>query len=499
MKRKSTNKFKEKINEIEFQPSQADWKSFSSALDKSMPFDSGITGSLGKTSASAATGALGSTIGSITWGSIFSKLFLALAVGAGIYSLSTTINSKKENSSNISINKNTVQTNNSQQTKNEILNLKSLKNNEPTTERFTTQQTENILKEETKKTTIYKDLTSNSSTQLGNQISKISSKKKHKKINLVKGSTEKSNLNTNKYSNQNNNTKLNSITKNDNSHASSNDLIERLKKGDNKRIHTPLNTKKSQEIIDSNKGMSVSNSEQIGLSLLPSIQFNRKDEGIENLLNEYISGILLSPEANLDLVFNFENIRLQAMFLGTDDYQGLGVTIMQPIRGNKFCSFFLGIGLSFVDYSNSTSLYDQTIFSLPNQTPGAKIYVQTETSVSIIGEAKKFLWKDRLSIYLTLKPELVVARSGNAALKNEVTSNINHYQLQIADQGYTKELMLSAGLGIDFRFSQKFEARIGYENGFIETIDASKTINNKVIKRGHVNIGLNYNFMQKIK
>ena len=490
MKRDFTNKFKDKINEIEYEPTQADWKSFSSALDKSMPFDSGLSGSLNGSVSAAGTAAT-----SFSWFGLISKLFLVAIVGAGVvYSLSSNDRASSNASDNLIANtvinqKNSleeIKITNADQVTNDIEN-KSTQQKNISEIKVNNNFVKGSIQDEKNLTTINN---TNISKSPANKFYNGNSKTEILDFGKIsKDKLEDSILN-------------NDITPNKSSNSTFEpyDLSIPLKdKIDAAQSNEQKNKNNTTDLFNSNDvGAGILNNNE-SLNFLPSIQFTMEDDGIENLLNEYSSSLLLSPEANLDLVFDFENIRIQAMYLGSKDYSGFEATIMEPLKGKKFCDFFVGIGLGYYDFNNYYPFNHNAVYGRYHETIEPKIFVSNEFSISLIAEAKKAIWKDKVSAYLTLKPELVVARTGRIVQFDEVNFVTYHNPLQLIDAGITKELMFSAGFGFDYSFNEKFEARIGYNYGFVETIKDSQTFDNTAINRGHINIGLNYSFLQKIK
>jgi len=475
MKRKSTNKFKDKINEIEYQPSQADWKSFSSALDKAVPFDAaGLT-----TGAKAASGA---ATAAATWSSIFIKVFFAAVLGVGIFVVinenfySTEINSQVEQSNN------------------QVLEQSN------STMEYSEEQSVQEHREVKKQNNRFdKQINSSTSIEENNRISEQPSVlRQHSNVNLIIKNEvvakEKIQTSTSKQA-----SRVVPNSKDDNFNFTNSSAIKTEKRDDSNVLHAESSLEEQNKNILRKEIETKKTYADIGINFLPYLPFDTTDKGIENLLNEYSSSLLMNEEATMDLVFSFENIRLQALFLKAPDYNGITFTIMEPIRGNDFCDFFVGIGITAISYNYIYPWQGHARHGEFNTTIEPKLLVNEEYSVSIIAETNKYLWKDKLSGYINLKPELVVRRNGTYFQYNELTKTTHFLAYEMADQGRTKEILLSAGMGIDFNINHKIDARFGYEYGFIETIEPSKTFNNKEVRRGHFNIGLNYNFRQKIK
>ena len=491
MKRKFTNKFKEKINEIEYQPTQADWKSFSSALDKSVPFDVGMTSGVEVASGGATATA------AATWTSMFTKFFFVSVIGIGVFAgvaLNSASNENKQTSeySNMltieqsNIQKEDLQERNESKQKNKRTEeLKNKRANELKNKRAIDQTSNRSNELKNKRSTDLNQKFKFGAPFNSNQIQKAKVPEKKIVINTQKQNASESTIiqkgnsnNTNNNFIEKNNTDLKKQTKTSQAASS-------LEEQNKNMLHKEIETKTANS--------------NIGLNFLPALPIGRKDEGIENLLNEYSSSLLLSEEATMDLVFSFENIRIQALYLGSADYNGLSLTVMEPLKGNDLCDFIVGIGLTAIDYTHNYPWLRHVKYGDFNQTSEPDLFVDSEFSVSIIAEAKKNIWKEKFSAYVNLKPELVVERIGTYFQHDEATLTTHYLPYEMADQGRTKEILLSAGLGIDYSINNKMEVRVGYEHGFITEVAAAKTYNNKAIKRGHFNIGLNYSFIQKIK
>ena len=461
MKKKGKNVFKEKINEVEFKATQADWKAMSSQLDKQLPLDLGTAAG-----SSIATTAKTSFLGMST----LVKLVGLISVTAFSFFIYK----------NISIEKNLQ--NNSleavQQINTSTSEAKTYKSPEESMPAVVSKIVEPIASKSSERKN------TGSEISVAEEVTKETIKKDLQGLRIKRNSSEKigqaSKIRVSNLGNQNTSSKERIIE----NFEPSNDKI-----ATNKVEQAALGEKTN--IVEE-----TANAQSIVLETLNSNHSFLPFSEDTNSLEEYTRSLIHRLSVKESLAEKFENKRFQIGVATQANYEGLRIEFTEKVR--SFPGTVLHVGLGYNNRVTNQylqyNIFSPTIIQFTEE----RVHLIEENSFFIIGELKKFIWKDRLSAYGLLKPEYTFSKYGREGIRNPDNS-ISTYNDINPNNEHVRNLLVSTGIGMDFRFSRRMEFRFGYEHALFKTIKEDKSYLGNGAWARHFLIGLNYNFKQKIK
>ncbi len=454
MKKTDKNIFKKKLNEVEFKASQADWKVLSSQLDKQIPVDIGI----GANTIATKT--------SVISASLLAKITAIISLAA--FSFLTYKNLSIEKS----LQNNQIQTVETAVPKNQSNNL------EQNESRIKIIDSKN-LQAANQEITVKKDKISTPESNKLTRIAQTTSAVTVKNSPTVQ------------------------IKQTDNRQESSASLRQFEKNPVNLTIVATKDLALEKRIKKSPANTSLvnaSNKEKIAAETKSSFTLPNTFSALAfsentNSLTAYTEALSSRLNAKENLLEKLENKRFQLALLLNGNYTGLKLEFTEKVR--SFPGTILHMGLGY-QYEASEFYTYGSIFTGPGSFSEETVHILEENSVFFVAELKKFLWKDRLSAFGSLKPEYVFIRYGREGIVNPDNSISTYYGINKTNRN-VNNLLVSAAVGFDYRFTKRMEFRIGYEHSL------NKNIKNNVAYLGlnewarHFQLGLNYNFTQKIK